>query len=192
MRIACIVEGHGDVDAVPILLRRLALQLGASVPDIQRPIRVKRDKFVRQISELHRTVELAARKAGESGCVMVLLDADDDCPAKLGPRLLSDISAVRPHMPMSLVLANREFESWFIAAAESCGLPANHTPAVEPESIRGAKEWVGHHILNARYVETRHQPSFSARFDLEAACRASSFDKFRREVGRLLCLHSPL
>lgn len=30
---------------------------------------------------------LAAAKAGANGAVLVLLDADDDCPAELGPQL---------------------------------------------------------------------------------------------------------
>jgi hypothetical protein len=44
------------------------------------------------------------------------------------------------------VLANKEFEAWFLAGASSLaghhGFPADLAPPPEPESIRGAKEWL--------------------------------------------------
>ena len=88
MTVVPIVEGHGDVDATPVLLRRTAQEL---VPDdfvtIPQPIRVKRNR-VAMPGELERYVELAANKGGTDGRVLVLLDADDDCPSELGPLAL--------------------------------------------------------------------------------------------------------
>ena len=73
---------------------------------------------------------------GRAGGVLVLLDADDDCPAALGPALLERARAARSDVPISVVLANREFEAWFIAAAESLagthGFPADLTPPLTP------------------------------------------------------------
>ncbi len=92
-------------------------------------------------------------------------------------------------MPLAVVLARSEFESWFIAAAESlrgrCGLPDDLEAPRDPEAIRGAKEWLGRH-MRRRYVETLDQPALTALFDLDAARRADSFDKCRREIERLL------
>ena len=47
-RIATIVEGHGEVEAVPLLLRRIAQGISPGlVVDVPRPIRVKRQQFLK-------------------------------------------------------------------------------------------------------------------------------------------------
>ena len=96
----------------------------------------------------------AALRVDTAGGVLVLLDADDDCPAALGPALLERARAARSDVPISVVLANREFEAWFIAAAESLagthGFPADLTAPADPEKIRGAKEWLGQRKTDGR------------------------------------------
>lgn len=194
MRVACIVEGHGDVDAVPVLLRRLARTLDPLLPfQVEQPIRVTKSKLL-QTGELERAVELAARKIGGAGAIFILLDSDEHCPAELGPALLRRASAVRSDVSISIVLAKQEFEAWFLAAAESLrgrrGLRDDLEPPADPEGIRGAKEWLtGHMVGNQHYVETLDQPALAAVFDLEAARRAASFDKCWRELERLIAEH---
>jgi hypothetical protein len=98
-------------------------------------------------------------------------------------------------MEISLVMANKEFEAWFIAAAESLrgrrGLAADLTPDPNPERIRGAKEWLSDHMpRNRPYAVTIHRAAFTAIFDMKAARRADSFDKCYREIVRLLTVLS--
>ena len=45
------------------------------------PIRVRRDQFLNRDKEFSRHLSLAAGKCGEDGWILILLDADDDCPA---------------------------------------------------------------------------------------------------------------
>lgn len=73
-KIVTIVEGHGEVEAVPILLRRIveAVAPNANV-EVTPPIRVDRYKVVKP-TELERAIELAARIATVDGYVLVLLD----------------------------------------------------------------------------------------------------------------------
>jgi len=53
--------------------------------------------------------------------------------------------------------------------------------------IQGAKEWLSRQMVGAQsYRETLDQPALAARFDLEVARRADSFDKCFREIVRLL------
>ena len=119
VQISCIVEGHGEVAAVPILIQRIALSLDPGLPIFPpRPIRVSRNQVVKA-GELERVVELAARKISGQGAIFILLDSDNDCPAELGPELLYRARQVRSDLPMAVVLAKREFEAWFLAAAES-------------------------------------------------------------------------
>ena len=188
IRIASIVEGHGEVKALPILLRRVALTLSPNSPIVAlRPNRVKRQLIVKP-GELERYVELAARQAGPRGAILILLDAEDDCPADLGIDLLRRARAARSDRRIRAVLAKMEYEAWFIAATRSIASEygSDVRPPPDPEAIRDAKGWLGQNVLRgARYHPTRHQPRFTAAFDLNAARAAPSFDKLWRDVTSL-------
>src|SRR5689334_17817946 len=115
---ASVIEGFGEVDAVPLLIRRICNQLLESytvktVP----PIRIPRSKIIRQ-GELERAVRLA-KINNSGGPVLVLFDADGDCPAELGPRLKSWARAITRSDDVSIVIAMHEFEVWLLAAAHS-------------------------------------------------------------------------
>src|SRR5262249_6062139 len=117
--LACIVEGHGEIEAVPVTVRRIARLVSPElVLKIHPPFRVPRNRLVKP-GELERSVELAARRAGPAGVILVVLDGDDECPAALGPELLARAQKTRPDIPIRVVLAKREFEAWFLASAES-------------------------------------------------------------------------
>lgn len=188
MRIACIVEGHGEVEAVPILIRRMASDIGI-YPDILPPMRVPASKL-RKAGELERAVEFAARKCGDGGAILILLDADDDCPAELGPELLFRSVQARADRRIGVVLAKREYEAWFLAATESLagrrGLPADLASPPDPEAIRDAKGWLADRMGGGSYSETTDQPALTAQFDMNAAGTSDSFDKCRREILKLL------
>src|SRR5690606_41542582 len=112
-----IVEGHGDVQAVPVLIRRIAAHCRYQTPNVLRPVRVPRQKLVKP-GEFERAVQLAMLKGGPDGGILVLVDAEDDCPAQLGPSFVLRAKAVRRNVPIAVVLAKHEFEAWFLAAAE--------------------------------------------------------------------------
>jgi hypothetical protein len=65
--IVSIVEGHGEVTALPILLRRLVMARGTYDLDIPEPIRVQKDRFLNREQEFERMMALAAAKAGRGG-----------------------------------------------------------------------------------------------------------------------------
>lgn len=191
IRVACIVEGDGEVTALPVLLRRLTDRLAPGHwIDIPPPIRVRRDRFLNRPEEFSRILQLAALKAGEDGRVLILLDADDACPAQLGRDLQHRASTGIPHRPVSVVLANREYEAWFLAACASLdgqrGLHIPPDPPRQPENIRGAKEWLGRHMHGGRYREVTDQPALSQRMDLQQAFDGSrSFRKLCSEWQRI-------
>jgi len=191
LRIAAIVEGHGECEAVPILVRRIAWTLDPGlVPVVDPVIRMPASRLLKP-GEIERTIELASRKNNERGGFLVLLDCDDGCPAREGPSLLERAIKVRPGLPISVVFAKREFEAWFLAAAESLrglrGLPRDLIGPPDPEAVRGAKEWLQHRMQWGRsYTESSDQPAFTSAFDINAARRSDSFDKCHREIVRLL------
>lgn len=191
-RVACIVEGHGDVRALPVLLRRIAFDLDPTISlHVPPPDRVPKSRLTKA-GEFERRLQLAAQRGGEHGGVFLLLDADDDCPAELGPALLSRARLVLTNRPLAVVIAKHEFEAWFLAAATSLqgqrGLPPDLDPPPDPEGVRGAKEWLGHQMPRSRtYAPTIDQAALADVFDLAAARTGSdSFDKCWREVKSLV------
>jgi hypothetical protein len=189
MMIAPIVEGHGEVEAVPKLIRRIAAHLAPEVVvDVGRPHRVKRQLLVKE-GELERVVSFAADRVGAGGAILVLLDADDDCPADVGPALLARARGARPDREVSVVLANRMFEAWFVAGIESLRGrrtidPGAHRPP-DPEAVANPKHWLDDRMIH-RYSPTVDQPALSAILDLKMAATAPSFDKFVRDIARLI------
>ncbi|WP_345944736.1 DUF4276 family protein [Variovorax sp. dw_954] len=182
--VASIVEGDGEVLALPVLLRRLQVWRTPEVQaDILRPIRVRRDQFLNKESEFNRHLQLAAAKCGESGWILILMDADDDCPADKGAEVLKRATELAPHRRLGVVFANREYEAWFIAASSSLhGRRGFESRAddeqVDPESPRNAKGWINDRLVDGTYGETTDQPAFSHVFDLELAHhRSRSFRK---------------
>ena len=189
--VAPIVEGHGEVEAVPALLHRIARHVAfQGLLRINPPIRVKQGSFINDDAYFDRQIRLAAAKAAqENGSVLILLDCEDACPAKLGPDLLRKAKAVRGDVDMFVALAYREFETWFIAAAASLrgyfGLPSDLETSVDFESIRDAKGWLSER-MDVAYDPVTHQLALVRRFDLDAACASRSFGRLFRRVNGLL------
>lgn len=190
-----IVEGHGDVSAVPVLVRRIAVErLKLPAPRILPAFRLPRTQF--ESARFLDAIELAARKVrnqvAAGGGVLVVLDSDKDLPCELGPRLLHRASSRRPDLAIRVVLACREFEAWFLAAAESLrGLSTIRSDALAPEApeaIAGAKERLQQTLLRpgCRYNETIDQQVLARKISLEQAATCPSFDKLCRDVAALL------
>ena len=190
--IVAIVEGDGEVEAVPILIRRIAAAETPGVfPEVPRPNKVQRGTILKP-EGIRRYVEFAARQGGPDGRILILFDADDDCPRDLASRILRRATEVRSDRRIQVVLAQREYEAWFLAAADSLagnrGLRDDLTAPGDPESIRDAKGWLTGQMPRGRsYRETLDQPALTEGFDLERARRsAASFRKMWRAVTELL------
>lgn len=185
MKIGVIVEGHGETTSVPIVIRRI---VGAQRPDvyveIPAPLRLSRGKITKP-SELARAVELMARKAGAGGPVLIFIDADDDCPAQLGPQLLAAARASRSDRDIGVIVVQREFEAWYLASASSlreiAGLPPDLAAPPNHDQIRDAKGWLDQRMPSG-YAPTVDQPRFAAMFSLEAARDNTSFARCERLI----------
>lgn len=173
-----IVEGHGEVAAVPVLLRRLIAEAAAYDVQVGRPFRQRRSELV-QPDRLKRIVNLAWRQPGVSA-VIIIFDADDDCPMVIASDVLRWAREVQLGN-YAVVVACREYEAWFLASVESLRGCASIRPDAtylgKPEAPRGAKEALEELMSQgAGYVEVADQPSLSAQMDLSAAySRSRSF-----------------
>jgi len=189
VRIATLVEGDGEVQALPVLIRRIVRDIDPSIEVVlPRPFRHPSGS-IRKSGGLERAINAIAVRSPHHA-ILVLTDSDDDCPKDLGPELLRRAKAARPDLRVSVVLPHREFECWFLAAAESLAgkraLNQNLTAPENPEQIRDAKGWLTAELTRpGRYSPTQDQAAFCALLDLKLArTRSRSFRKLWREVER--------
>jgi len=189
--LASVVEGHGEVLALPLLMRRVAQAAAPALAiTAPTPFRLPRGKF-HSPGELERAVAVASRRVGDTGGVMVVLDADDDCPVELADALLPRASAAAVHAcPVAVTVVQREFEAWFLAALPSLGHHADVVPGLQAlpdaEEVRDAKGRLQIAMPEVKYSPTRHRPAFVAAMDLQQARACRSFLKFEREVKAML------
>ena len=100
------------------------------------------------------------------------------------------LRAARSDVRSTVVLANREFEAWFLASLESLrgvrGVSMDAAAPSEPDTIRGAKERLSS-AMSRPYATIGDQAAFAARFDMGVAeQRSRSFRKLMKELRALL------
>jgi hypothetical protein len=189
MIIQPIVEGQGDVDAVPLLLRRLRDEAQAWGLEVAKPHRKPRKKLVKK-EFLQSAVQLAGLTPDCAG-ILILFDADDDCPKDLAAVLDEWAQEVAGGKPCVVVVANREYEAWFLASIEALRGKAGILPEAashpDPESPRDAKGELEKRMPHgATYAPTADQAPLTAHLDLESAYRrCRSFRKLVSAFGVL-------
>ena len=203
-KIIPIVEGHGEERAVPELLKRWLryrrLQQYFDVPAYAINTKGCGKLKAPYNKERHLGIEhyISAAMNGEPAAILILLDADDECRNRragdgLGPELLARAKAVVPHIPIAVVVANPEYEAWFLASLtkiRSAGLLPNHSQRIpgelRPEAHRGCKELIGD-LMCCVYEETVHQRILTQAltFSPRAQYRSPSYGKLLRDLERI-------
>ena len=124
--VGLIVEGHGEEQATPVLIRHIARACGFHTPIKCSVRRVPKSQLLKP-QELERAVEALTRQIGRHQPILVLLDADEDCPKELAANLKARCQVEHADVTISIVIAKKEYEAWFLAAANSLagqrGLP---------------------------------------------------------------------
>jgi len=188
------------MNCVRILLERIWYELlkGSSI-DISSPVRRPKTMLVhpKRESEFARAVEYGLLKLSSSDdelstkLVLVLVDADNDLPCQLGPRLTHKAREARPDANIACVVANIDYETWFVASAQSLTkylrFKSESEIPTKPEDARAGKKWVQEHWIGTKYSPTVDQPKLTAAMDLELCrSRSPSFQKLCRELERFL------
>lgn len=198
-RIVCVVEGHGDVRALPLLATRVLRELlaitGAHWVIEADAIRHPRSRLVDEshpspkrpceLGMVGRAIDQAL--ARDAAAVLLVVDADDDCPAAWGRSL--PIQAPSRPVPIAGVMASREFESWLLAGHTVHQRAAAR--AVDPErSPRDAKKALSRLVRG--YTENTHQLEVTRTIDVRSAWENSaSFDKLVRSIAKLVGTDPP-
>jgi hypothetical protein len=199
LRVYPIVEGDGEIAAVPELLRRIGFeQTEPMYIEVNTPHRIHRDQVFQETSdELAKALELGAYWPAEAGpqeargVILVLIDADPDQEPTcvLGPRLVQRIQTLQSNVDTICVIADYEYESWFVAGASSLmellNAPDANLGQIEANSKHHGKKWVQDRIRRGSYRETVDQVKLTNKLDL-ALCRRNSpsFDKLCRELEK--------
>ena len=195
--VAPIVEGEGDERAIPKLLHRIVQEFCPDTFVTFIPGKVlSASKIVKPDDEcLQEAVQLAARKLAQRRepavrrLILILIDADGQCAAQLGPELKRRAISYASNVEIATVIAVDEYETWFVAAAESLAefIVVNEQEVPNDPETRGAKKkWIEDRFRGIKYKETVDQPKFSAKMDLNLCrSRSPSFDKLCREIERM-------
>lgn len=199
--IAPIVEGQTEVGCVARLLGRVWSELlGYAEPlCVLQPSRGKRDALIdpsspcldTKINEAHANlVKRVQHDRAGRGLLLLLLDAENDCPKHLAPRLLDTARKARSDANIACVLANKMLENWIVAGASTLagvnGLP-DSLPARDLFEERSGVAWIVKQmqIRNParKYKKTTDAKVFVQAIDL-GECRQNSlsFDKLGRDL----------
>ena len=175
-----IVEGHGEVDALPILIHKiLAERLNRYDLQIARPINAKGKDTL--ISRLEGFVSLTLN----DDAALILFDADEDCALELARYICASCNGMNTRIPIAVVCAVREYESWFLASLESVVAGADGF-AGDPDAVPNPKARIRQAMPDGRYRETAHQAGLTARIDLHAAfANSRSFRRLCHAVEEL-------
>jgi hypothetical protein len=115
-----IVEGHGDCLSVPLLLRRILYERCKAYEwRVTGALRAGKLAHLRKRLEHYlRLAEIRAAQEREQGATLILLDLDDGCPKEEAQELAAIIRAAGSKLPVAIVFAHREFETWILAGME--------------------------------------------------------------------------
>lgn len=186
MKLGAIVEGHGEVQALRVLVQRVLayMPVALEIVDVLPPLRVKRQGVIRA-GELERAIELLSVRVGSDGAILVLLDSDADCAATVGPQLLARAQKARSDRRIRVVFAVHEYEAWLLGSIEQLrgyrGVPPDAASIANPEMLASPKARLAE-LMNG-YQETTDQPALTAQIDVAVLRQVCpSFDKLVRDL----------
>lgn len=134
-----IVEGHGETDAVENLLTRLWTELGHPYLHWN----AIRGKNLLQREGVEKYAEVARLRPGCTALIL-LRDADDDCPKFTGPETAGWLKGLRLPFPTAVTLFRREYETMFLPCLpDMAGRTLRTQAGVELPGIRPGAEFAG-------------------------------------------------
>jgi hypothetical protein len=190
MRILPIVEGPGDVEAVPVLVRNTLSRNELHEIKVLTPHRRG------DIYRVRRNLVSDYRQAlTEEAAILWTFDCDDGCAMEVANELRDALSEEQQPFPLRFALFVREFEGLFLAeqaaASQRLEIKEGAIFPEDPEAIRAAKAWLSERMPRGKaYKPTVHQAAITARLNLDVLSATSRsyrhFEKAVLELARLV------
>ena len=212
-RLLLFVEGDGDREAVPVLVKRLLTEMNAwsdVVLDVQSFVVGNVSDLTAQAGKEWVSKLNFARKRPKLGAVLLVQDGDlgrirreEFCAATFGLRLAQWArgAGAGTNFSVATVFACQEYESWVLACADRLaglpltdGRPGLRSDTTAPEgdlerAPRDAKGWLDRHI-EAGYKPTRDQRLVTElmvdHLDAVRARGMRSFQRLEKALGELV------
>lgn len=184
-----IVEGDGDAVAMPVLLRKILVELQAYDWTVGHP---KKAGGIRSLTSKLDSFLSYAQRENDCGAILIVQDLDDGCPLHDASKLAQQVQQLQIPVPVAVVLAHHEYEAWFLASLATVaghhGLPAELVHPGDVESRRGVKEWLSKQMPRGRaYKERVDQVKWTHLIDLPLARQHSrSFRRLCHAVEQVL------
>ncbi|GAA3820225.1 hypothetical protein GCM10023083_62000 [Streptomyces phyllanthi] len=176
--IGLVVEGPGDAKSAPILLRNWLQLRGQYVDVLGKPVPCNGRENATCVGGVEGYVATAAARPG-CKAVLVILDGEGDDVRELGPQLLRRLQRVT-HLPAAVCLADRNWEDWLYASAETLRIDGFSYEAGKRKSIAAA-------LKPTKYVKPTWQPRLTARMDIPlAASRSASLERLLQKFDALV------
>jgi hypothetical protein len=174
-KIVPIVEGDGDVAALPALLYKLLHEQEIYDVQVEQPKTANGRDNLTKPGGIERFVQLASL-VKDCGAVLILLDADDDCPVTMARDLAERVSRAGTKHPVAVVVANRMYENWLVASLDTLQ-PTNVNLLPADVEKGNGKEYLKKLVLNGgTYKETTDQKTLTHLLDCKLArSRSRSF-----------------
>lgn len=190
-RLLMIVEGHGEVRSVPVLVRRILEKHERF--DVQLLPAQRRGEYP-SVTRHFENYFLAAIKDGAAILWVMDFDAKEyDCPYREAAELIRRAQALRPGWPLKVAFLVKEYEALFLHDEKATravfpDIPKKTQFPASPETIRGAKEWLSaERPKGSAYKETVHQEKITAHLDLDLLReRSPDFAHLERSVLALI------
>jgi len=203
--VAPIVEGRTEVRSVERMLQRAWVELlqGPERLQVLQPTRGNRDALIdtnrddlaNKLGQGHAKLsQQLVRDSAGRGLLLLLLDAEGDCPKELAPALLQAARQAQGNADIACVLAKHMLENWIVGGASTLagvnGLPDPLPERSQFEECSGAA-WLEAQLRKknkARKYKKTADAEIFVRFMNVAECRANcpSFDKLCRELAARL------
>ena len=194
LSIVAIVEGRGEERAAPGLIRRI-LEERLGRYDIPRIKSIPTKGKLKLLRGFEQFLRYATSESADA--ILVLVDADDECPVEQARILADKASGYNLGVPVAVVYAKSEYETWFISnLSDGTGEAIRARLDIDPlvnapenvEDIRGAKEWLrGRMRGSQRYRPASDQEGLTHHIDMDLTHRRSrSFRRMCHAVEELV------
>lgn len=183
-----ILEGPGDLAAVPCLIAKTGQQLGMQIFAHDPIVCGGVHKLIRD-GELERYAKLAASKP-DTESILIILDLDDGCAAEFHAKFKARLDNISDELGKSVrvCFCVREYECWFLEDLENLKMVAPEYDWVEdytcpePAAIRGAKGYLNRG-MRKHYKEITDQLALTRRLNFQHLFeRSRSYRKFARAL----------